>query len=370
MKMNSFSYYIWLSTVQFCHEFKINVILIVSMALGLLFPIFCLGNINVFVQNIETMRIQGGADTIVLTLYGVDVAFQDVQRAIQNVGIKSADFALIAYCNSTVDWNDERHSEVVYYTTENITDFEMFVPVAGESVFSKNQNTCIIEKADLEQYGELSIGDTVTVDGQAYKLAGVYSSVRNNGKIFLPLAPQTSKGALQYSRIYFRNTQQSDLERLCTALETIGLKVRSVRNGEQDFQKLLSQCIQQSVLIFSAGAVSLLFAGLNIGLVLTGKILHNKRLIGIHMALGSSYSTELFSALVENLLCFAAAFILDLVLVQLLRPTVPQTFALALTAGVYIGAFVFGAGMVLLVTWATMRNLKRRKLVELMERVS
>ena len=31
MKMNSFSYYIWLSTVQFCHEFKINVILIVSM---------------------------------------------------------------------------------------------------------------------------------------------------------------------------------------------------------------------------------------------------------------------------------------------------------------------------------------------------
>lgn len=230
--------------------------------------------------------------------------------------------------------------------------------------------TCIIEKADLEQYGELSIGDTVTVDGQAYKLAGVYSSVRNNGKIFLPLAPQTSKGALQYSRIYFRNTQQSDLERLCTALETIGLKVRSVRNGEQDFQKLLSQCIQQSVLIFSAGAVSLLFAGLNIGLVLTGKILHNKRLIGIHMALGSSYSTELFSALVENLLCFAAAFILDLALVQLLRPTVPQTFALALTAGVYIGAFVFGAGMVLLVTWATMRNLKRRKLVELMERVS
>ena len=182
MKMNSFSYYIWLSTVQFCHEFKINVILIVSMALGLLFPIFCLGNINVFVQNIATMRIQGGADTTVLTLYGVDVAFQDVQRAIQNVGIKSADFALIAYCNSTVDWNDKRHSEVVYYTTENITDFEMFVPVAGESVFSKNQNTCIIEKADLEQYGELSIGDTVTVDGQAYKLAGVYSSVRNNGK--------------------------------------------------------------------------------------------------------------------------------------------------------------------------------------------
>ena len=74
--------------------------------------------------------------------------------------------------------------------------------------------------------------------------------------------------------------------------------------------------------------------------------------------------------LVENLLCFAAAFILDLALVQLLRPTAPQTFALALTAGVYIGAFVFGAGMVLLVTWATMRNLKRRKLVELMERVS
>ena len=104
--------------------------------------------------------------------------------------------------------------------------------------------------------------------------------------------------------------------------------------------------------------------------MLTGKILHNKRLIGIHMALGSSYSTELFSALVENLLCFAAAFILDLALVQLLRPTVPQTFALALTAGVYIGAFVFGAGMVLPVTWATMRNLNRRKLVELMERVS
>ena len=242
-------------------------------------------------------------------------------------------------------------------------------PPAASSAASRSAS-CIIEKADLEQYGELSIGDTVTVDGQAYKLAGVYSSVRNNGKIFLPLAPQTSKGALQYSRIYFRNTQQSDLERLCTALETIGLKVRSVRNGEQDFQKLLSQCIQQSVLIFSAGAVSLLFAGLNIGLVLTGKILHNKRLIGIHMALGSSYSTELFSALVENLLCFAAAFILDLALVQLLRPTAPQTFALALTAGVYIGAFVFGAGMVLLVTWATMRNLKRRKLVELMERVS
>jgi hypothetical protein len=68
MKMNSFSYYIWLSTVQFCHEFKINVILIVSMALGLLFPIFCLGNINVFVQNIETMRIQGRTRTYSLSM--------------------------------------------------------------------------------------------------------------------------------------------------------------------------------------------------------------------------------------------------------------------------------------------------------------
>lgn len=126
-------------------------------------------------------------------------------------------------------------------------------------------------KTDLEQYGELSIGDTVTVDGQAYKLAGVYSSVRNNGKIFLPLAPQTSKGALQYSRIYFRNTQQSDLERLCTALETIGLKVRSVRNGEQDFQKLLSQCIQQSVLIFSAGLSACCLQVLTLGSCLPEK---------------------------------------------------------------------------------------------------
>ena len=73
MKMNSFSYYIWLSTVHFCHEFKINVILIVSMALGLLFPIFCLGTINVFVQNIETMRIQGGADTTAVSYTHLDV---------------------------------------------------------------------------------------------------------------------------------------------------------------------------------------------------------------------------------------------------------------------------------------------------------
>ena len=64
---------------------------------------------------------------------------------------------------------------------------------------------------------------------------------------------------------------------------------------------------------------------------------------------------DVYKRQVENLLCFAAAFILDLALVQLLRPTAPQTFALALTAGVYIGAFVFGAGMVLLVTWATTR---------------
>jgi hypothetical protein len=187
----------------------------------------------------------------------------------------------------------------------------------------------------------LSIGDTVTDDGHAYELAGVCSSVRISGEIFLPLAPRTIRGALQYSSICFPFTLHSDLERWCPARETIGLKVRSARFGEQDFQKLLSRGIQLAVLTFSAGAVFLLLAGLTIGLVLAGKILLDKRLVGIHMALGSSYSTELFSALVENLLCFAAAFILELALVQLLRPTAPLTFALALTAGVYIGAFVF-----------------------------
>ena len=148
------------------------------------------------------------------------------------------------------------------------------------------------------------------------------------------------------------------------------LPVTDVRGGEELYRIDLKEGFLKSTGIFLAGLVAFVFSAINICLVLTGKMNLDKRNIGIRVALGASNQLIFMSALFENLFCYCIAYLCDIGLVYLLRPTYPEGLTVILNARVFIVALIFGIFMTVLVTFIVTFKLRRKKCVELFERVS
>ncbi|MCM1224711.1 MAG: hypothetical protein NC548_60710, partial [Lachnospiraceae bacterium] len=157
---------------------------------------------------------------------------------------------------------------------------------------------------------------------------------------------------------------------IAETLKSTDLPILNVRNGEELYHTSLREGLYKSMGIFGVGFVAFAFAAINVCLVLVGKLNLDKRTYGIRMALGASYGFVFLSAVIENMLCFCIAYLLDVVMVHILKPTYPEGLTVILNARVYVAAYVFGAFMTLVVTWIVLYRLKKQKLAELFERVS
>lgn len=138
---------------------------------------------------------------------------------------------------------------------------------------------------------------------------------------------------------------------IADALKSAGLSVADVRSGEELYHAGLKNGLYQSLGIFGVGFVVFTFAAINICLVLVGKLSLDKRTYGIRMTLGAPYSLVFLSALIENMLCFCIAYLLDVGMVHIMKPTYPKDLTIILNAKVYVTAYIFGAFMTIVVTW-------------------
>lgn len=371
--MQKLKYTIFDALINFYRRRSVNFIVSLSFSLGLLLPMLCLGNINVFVENLSTMRYKNDANVWIATFESGHIPAEEISSLLQEAPLEISDYAISAYKSGTIEINGTKNNGFTGYLTEDWVEFENCKMIDGSLNLFTSANICLVEQSFSEEYGGLHTGDQITLFGVTYTISGIFSSFNYYGKILLPLSVsgQTTEPGISISQLYLR-TQEilQDGEQIADILKSAGLPVSSVRSGNELYRTGLTAGLYQSMSIFGVGFAAFAFAAINICLVLVGKLNLDKRTYGIRMALGAPYSFVFMSAVIENMLCFCIAYLLDVGLVHILKPTYPKDLTIILNAKVYVAAYLFGVFMTLVVTWIALYNLKKQKLVELFERVS
>lgn len=332
----------------------------------------CLGNINVFIENVSTMRLKNDTNTWIAYFEDEGMAAEEVVSLLQTSSVESSDYAISAYKKGVVKIHGTKKNMFISYLSEGWTGFENCKILEGSLDLFEDKNICLVEQSLAEEYGGLHTGEEIVLFGSAYTVSGIFSSFNYYGKIILPFCQgeQEAESDCVISNLYFRMQDTLSDTNVMDMLENIGLPASEVRSGAEVYRDNLSEGLYRSLSILLVGLVAFAFAAVNISLVLVGKYNLNKRTYGIYMAFGAAYGFIFLSAMIENLCCFGIAYLFDVGLLHILEPTYPKELTIILDKKVYLTAFLFGMFMTAAVTWCALRKLKKQKLVELFERVS
>lgn len=371
--MQKLKYTIFDALINFYRRRRVNFIVSLSFSLGMLLPMLCLGNINVFIENLSTMRFKDDANMWIAYFEGGYTSVEEISSLLQEGSVKISNYAISAYKGGTIEINGTKENGYISYLTEDWSEFENCRIIDGTLDLFTDSNICLVEQTLAEKYGGLKTGEQITLFGVKYTIGGVFSSFNYYGKILLPLYinGQTTESDIMISKLYLRTKEAlPDSGYIADILTSNGLPIINVRNGGEIYRTGLREGLYKSMGIFGVGFAAFIFAAINIYLVLVGKLNLDKRTYGIRMALGAPYGFIFLSAVIENMLCFCIAYLLDIGMVHILKPTYPEDLTIILNYRVYAAAYLFGAFMTLVVTRITLNRLKKQKLVELFERVS
>lgn len=351
------------------HYTKINVILIFSLAAGLLLPMLCIGNINIFISSIPTMKINNADSSLILYGQGTISAREEVVTYLKNKILGIREIAIVTSESAVISWEGQGTKSTVFYASENLLTFEKFKLLSGSvDIFESDRNLCMIESAFINRYGDLKVGNSISIDGKTYTIAGIFSSFNYYGRIIVPYS-ENHKSSLKLSTIYLNISDIDNYEYdISQDTASAGFTIKKVLDGESAYQRTIQSGIKTSLFIMLIGLMSLGLAVINISLVLTGKLMQIKRVIGIRIALGATKASILANVVIENIFFYLLAFFGDVVVAQILIQFSPKEVVFLMNMEVYFIVFLLGFFVLFGVSLLSVSNISKKKLTALIER--
>lgn len=363
------AYTVRMAMVNLRRSWKLHGVMAVCLALGMLFPLLCLGKLNVPFRGLSTIGLRDQNHTTVVAFRNGRVAPAEVAYSLEQNGVSLDAFGASVYAACPVNRGDVSQQCFVYAVTDNFFDFKSVKLLEGNLDIFPARGLCLVDESMKEIFEGLAVGETITISGIPYQIAGIITAWPAKALI-IPYSDGESQSGWTLGEAYLQRDTLPEEDSVMVALEAVSLSGFEIREGGQyckehlhSFLKFLAQDILVALFAFC-------FAAINICMILTGKLMQDKRAIGIQMALGASPGMTLLTILLENLLCYCIAFLLDFGLVWLVFPTRPKELRLSMDAAVYVLSFLFGSVMVLILTMYSTRWLKKQSLAALIERVS
>lgn len=366
--MTKLRYAIFDALVNMFRRRTVNLIVAVSLTLGMLVPVLCLANINIFVERIPTIRYKNDDNMWIASCSGARNDINAIGTQLKDSSLKVRDCAFEAQKLGTVEINNARRESSVTFVSEDWLEFEECNLIEGSLDLFTDTSICLVEQMAAGSNG-LRAGDKVTLFGDTYTVCGIISSYRHHS-ILLPLTGdmQAADPEIGIRNVYIRTADNiQDASEVQKVLGKTGISVEKVERGADWYHATMETGLFRSLAIFGVGFLAYVFAALNICLVLKGKINLDKRNYGIRMAIGAPYGLIFTSALIENILCFCIAYVCDIGLVYILMPIYPDGLAVFFSGRVFVAAFLFGSLMTVTVTWIILSGLKKEKLIYLRE---
>lgn len=371
-RVSSNCYAAHIAIMDLKRNWKLNIVIAACLALGMLLPLLCLGNVNVFIHKFSTIHLKDEANTLKVSFHEGYATPCAMKSALNEYEVPVDEFTATAISRSYVEYNGISNSLNIYHVIENYLDFETVQLMEGSLDIFGSERLCLVDISMQNLYPDLCVGDTITISGKQFTVGGIFTAL-NKKSIVVPIrnAEWDTSTGLSVDCVYLRSPAGlPDKNQVMMALQSIGLSNFILQDGKQVFMDTLGVCIQKAAVVITIGLAAFCFSAINISLILMGKLMQDKRSIGIKMAIGASSKLIVMENLTENLLCYCIAFLMDFGLVWAIYPTCPKELELVIDGKVYVAAFLFGITMVIAITYISTQWVKKQNLVTLIERVS
>lgn len=353
-------------------DWRLNIVLAACLALGMLLPLLCLGNVNVFTHKFSTIHLKDEANTLKVSFREGYATPCEIKNTLNEYEVPWDEFTVTAMSRGYVEYNGISSKLHICHIMENYLDFETVQLIEGSLDVFRSESLCLIDASVQTQYPDLSVGDTIIISGKQFTIGGIFSAL-NKKSVIIPIQSTEwdASNGLSIDCVYLHSPSGFPEEnKVVIALQSIGLSDFILQNGKQVFRDTLIICLQKAAVMILIGLAAFCFSAINISLILLGKLMQDKRSIGIKIALGASSKLIVVENLIENLFCYCIAFLIDFGLVGVIYPTCPEELELVIDGRVYMAAFLFGITMVIAITYISTQWVKKQNLVTLIERVS
>lgn len=343
--MNKLLFLFELSIGELKKNLKINIIVIFSLALGILMPIIALANINVFWVNVKNLYPEISENAYycnVTTGHLTEEMYSDIAESLGAVILGGYESR-----NEKATIRNQELSGAVGAISEDYLDFVKYDLLEGRGIEKEEihsaEKVCMIEESLLSQYGlSVEIGEDILIGGEPFQIRGIFRTMEHINKILVPSGVFDGEEDLNTNQYAFfiqcEENRNPDM-----LMEQLAEKVENVHRVEyidDYFESKRESCFANSVAIFAITIPLMVFSLINCILVLYGKIARMRYEIGIKMALGAEKKEIFFACFFENSLLSIIAYCIDLVILPMFSKTVPQGLILLFDAKIFVLSFL------------------------------
>lgn len=364
IKMNKLFFLLELSYKGLLKNKKINMIVILSLSLGMLMPIILLANLNVFWINVKNLYPEISENTFWGSVKSQHITMQEYEE------IQSR---LEAVCMGGIEWypasiqveNSVVEREVGAVSVDYL-DFIRYDILSGRSITKEEiqsaAKVCMLEENFLENnILTIAVGDKVSMEGESFEVVGIYRSMDLINTVLIPASvfDTINTSARNMINVFIQFKTSVDEATALIGMEEVFDSVWEIKPIEEYFAQIRSYCFEVSFVLVAVTIPLTVFSVINCILVIFGKIAQMRHVIGIKMALGAGRSTIFWTGFLENSILSVIAFGVDLVVLPFLIKTVPEGFLLQFDWKVFVLSFGLLILLCFLLSLSTTRRMMK-----------
>ncbi len=353
----------------------VNIAVIVSLALGMLFPmlVFCIGNVQLKAAwgstPFHTDRLMG-----IIGDYGSDCRIDTRKAKLDYPEIDQISEGSFVIFNTAVFNNKFYEAETVGYK-EGINDIVRYSMIYGDFLTDEelngNERICVITLPLQEELGCMP-GDYITLGetGEKLLIKGVYGeydySVLMPLDTFSEIYPSVQ---ISYSVQFTKGTdlETRGKEILNKLTDEYGLKNKNFLTVKENdsLKNILKNAYFVLGVMLAVASVVLLYAALNIFNILINKLNTDMKNYMVKMQVGASKGKIYGFIFVQLFLLMIISVAIDMCIILFLQKYVPDIVVFPFILDLGSTAFTAAIGFlyVLILAFAMVKRLKGRRLV-------
>ncbi len=320
---------------------KINLIVILSLALGMVMPILLFANLNVFWINVKNLYPEISENTYYCSAKSEHLTAKRYDEMQRELGV--ARLGGLEWYPASFWVGDTVTEREVGAVSANYLDFIRYDVLSGRSITKEEVQSaakvCMLEESFPEQYKlSVTVGEKITLEGESYEVVGIYRSMDLINTVLVPASvfDMDNSSTRNTISMFVQFDTSVEVDTVLTEMEEVLGSVQVVRPVEEYFAQKRDYCFEVSVVLLAVTIPLSVFSLINCILVIFGKIARTRHEIGIKMALGAGQNTIFWTSFLENSILSVIAFGVDLAVLPFVIRTVPKGFLLLFDWKVYL----------------------------------
>lgn len=294
----------------------INLIVVITLAIGMLYPLGMAAIIREIIINRDLCRYDDVENHMVVDCFDTLAPLEEYREKMSWLKENGLEYGMITYYTSTAYVNGGFRQVGISSYTDEYLEQEGYRLVEGRLLTEEEQEQgapyCLVQWG-----GDRRVGDVINVMGNELEIVGIVQCPMMFGGVMV--SQNWLYQTIGSSRIQFRisihapngwgDITQGKVRRGLPLLE-----VSSITKGEEIYREYYESIDKQIWKRLSSSLMVLIPALCSMVAILFGKVMEQKYQIGLRMALGASKRQTVLEIFLESFILFIAAFCVDMVL--------------------------------------------------------